>query len=290
MRGDDAAASALSSSRRPAALDWSPTRPSPAPSPPRRRPCAGHLCAAPPRGGQQRRRHLHRLLDAHLQQRRLRARDVRQRHPLPRALCGRCGGGGLPCPLPLILPCRHAPMGGCGCIAPLAAPNRTACMPPPPFPCRCRRRRGRLAATAVPGAHTGWAYPASSAGRWPGALGVGRVVVGGGGGRVSVCVWVIMSACCWASEGGVRGDDGGMHASLKLRRPPSHLPPSHLPPAPCPPPAPPQVCVDMGEPILRGADVPTTLQPTQVRGAGGGGSREPAGGGGRHGASLLLAL
>ena len=27
---------------------------------------------------------------------------------------------------------------------------------------------------------------------------------------------------------------------------------------------PPQVCVDMGEPILRAADVPTTLEPTQV--------------------------
>jgi hypothetical protein len=26
-----------------------------------------------------------------------------------------------------------------------------------------------------------------------------------------------------------------------------------------------QVCVDMGEPILRAADVPTTLEPTQAR-------------------------
>jgi hypothetical protein len=47
---------------------------------------AGHLCAAP----QQR----HRLQHAHLQLGRLGARDVRQRHPLPRALCGGCAAWG----------------------------------------------------------------------------------------------------------------------------------------------------------------------------------------------------
>lgn len=36
-----------------------------------------------------------------------------------------------------------------------------------------------------------------------------------------------------------------------------------------------QVCVDMGEPILKAADVPTTLQPTQVWAGGGRACRVP---------------
>ena len=50
-----------------------------------------------------------------------------------------------------------------------------------------------------------------------------------------------------------------------------------------------QVCVDMGEPILKAADVPTTLQPTQVRMSAAVGRREKGRGAAQAGSGSVQA-
>ena len=164
-----------------------------------------------------------RLHHAHLQQRRLRARDVRQRHSLPGPLCIWCGA--LPAGRPPCGPALHA-LGALGMRSGgRASPPALQLMP---LPCP-----GTPILPDLDGAQ-----PRQY--------------------RVHTLAGLIQPTLLPDGQASAKAGGARPASTALLPRPASS------PASPRPHPVA-QVRVDMGEPILRGSEVPTTLQPTQVR-------------------------